>query len=897
MWLTRFLRRARWDEERARELESYLAEEIADNLARGMTPAAARTAACRKLGNPTRIREEIYTMNSLGFAETLWQDLRYGARLLRRNPTFAVVAILTLALGTGANTAIFQLVNSLRLRPLPVERPGELVSIDIDTHGKGRTGWGMNRRGIITEPLWRAINSGQQAFSQVFAYGITRWDLASGGESQPIAGLYVTGGFFDGLGVRAQVGRVLSPADDRPGCATPGAVLADGFWKARYGGSPSAIGQVIRLDGHPFDIIGVTPPGFFGVEVGRTFDVAVPLCAEPVIRGENSAIGRPDRWFLDPMGRLKPGWTVARAQAQLAAISSGVFTMTTPPAYNAETAKHYAANSLLAKPGGTGVSGLRRAYQTQLWVLLGATGLVLLIACANIANLMLARATARQREIAVRLALGASRWRLIRQMLSESLLIAAGGAAGGMLLAAWLSATLVSYLSTETNRIFLDLAFDWRAFGFILLLAVCSCLLFGLSPALTATAAAPGRAMIAGGRSQTDTRERHTLRRVLVVVQIALSTVLIVGALLFASSLRKLAHVDTGFRVDGVIAVDVDLRRANVPVEGRLHVYDDIQARLRAVPGVQVAAQTGVAPMSGSTWNGQVVIDGAVREGEVYFNRVSGDYFQALDVPLLSGRSFDARDRAGATPVAMVNRAFAQRYFGGQSPLGRSFKEDGGPGDVVQTSEVIGVVGDTKYRELREEVMPIAYYAAAQERDPGASVSIIIRSALPLASLRPALTAAIADAVPAATVSYDTLARYIRDSLVTERLMASLSLVFGVLAIAIATVGLYGVMSYLVARRQAEIGIRMALGAERGRVVRMIVGEAGVLLAMGVVGGTALAIVAGRSAATLLYGLKPWDPLTLAIAIGSLATASLAASWLPAQRASRVPPSLALRAE
>ncbi|HVJ27056.1 MAG TPA: ABC transporter permease, partial [Vicinamibacterales bacterium] len=539
---SRFFRRSRWDDERARELEAHLAHEIDDNIARGMTPQAAAMAAHRRLGNATQIREEIYHMNTLGFVETIWQDLRYGFRLLRKNPTFAVVAILTLALGTGANAAIFQLVNSVRMRALPVERPQELASIAVNTNDKGRTGQFMSRRPMFTEPLWQAIRAEQQGFSQLFAWGITTWNVATDGEYLPARGLYVTGDFFQTLGVNAQLGRVLGHADDQKGCGAPGAVLSHGLWQSRYGGNRNVIGQSISLDNRPFTIVGVTPPAFFGVEVGRAFDVILPLCAEPLIRAQ-SAIGRRDAWFLDIMGRLKPGWTAERAQAQLEAISPGIFQATLPARYNPETAKNYLEFKLTATSATTGVSGVRRTYETQLWILLGATGLVLLITCANLANLMLARATAREREIAVRLAIGASRRRIVRQMLSESLLIAGFGALGGIFLAQWISRSLVLFLSTTNNMLFVDLSPDWRVYAFVTAVAMVACLLFGLSPALKATGTSPTQTMQAGGRSSTDSHERFALRRGLVVVQVALSMVLIVGVGLAALMSRWAASL------------------------------------------------------------------------------------------------------------------------------------------------------------------------------------------------------------------------------------------------------------------------------------------------------------------------------------------------------------------
>jgi predicted permease len=892
---TRFFRRRHWDEERALELQDYLAHEIDDNIARGMSPDAARMAAHRRLGNATRIREEIYDMNTLPFFDACWQDVRYGIRLLLRNRTFAVVAILTLALGTGANAAIFQLVNAVRMRALPVERPQELVSIGIETQGKGRMGRFMSRRPFFTEALWQEIGARQQAFSQLFAWGVTTWNLATDGQYRPVSGLYVSGGFFDALGVRAHVGRVLTNADDQKGCGAPGAVLTHAFWQSRYGGTPSAVGQTIVLDSRPFEIVGVTPPGFFGVEVGRSFDVAVPLCAEPLIRAEDSALGKPDHWFMDVMGRLAPGWNDERASAHLAAISPAVFQATVPPRYDAKAAEIYRAFTLVTTPAGTGVSGLRRAYGTQLWILLAATGLVLLITCANLANLMLARATAREREVAVRLAIGASRRRIVRQMLSESLLIAALGAFGGLLLARWLSGALVAFLSTENNRLFLDLAPDWRVFAFIASIAVAAALLFGLSPALKATGTDPARAMQAGGRSSTDSHERFALRRALVVVQVALSLVLVVGALLFGRSLANLVTLDPGFRQDGIIAVNVDIRRSAVDETARAQTYKRVMDAIRGLPGVQYAAEAMIAPMSGSGWNQNVVIDGQLQDTVVNMNRVGEEYFRAMDTMLIAGRPFGPQDRLGAPATAIVNESFARKLFGGANPLGRTFQIDMPPGDPRPHYQIVGYVRDTKYTEIKEPFTPIAYFPAAQETAYAPYLDLIVRSDLPQSSITPALTRSVREVVPGATVATETLRAYVRDSLAIERLMASLSSFFGLLALIIASVGLYGVMSYQVTRRKVEIGIRMALGADPGAVVRMVLKESGLLFVTGILGGLVVAVLVSRYAKALLFELKPSDPLSFASAAGVLALVSLIAAWIPARRASRVAPTVALR--
>ena len=895
MGLSRFFRRSRWDAERARELESYLAEETADNLARGMTPDAARAAACRKLGNPTLIREEIYTMNSLGFVESIAQDLRYAFRLLRRNPTFAIVAILTLALGTGANTAIFQLVDAVRLRTLPVEHPEQLVEVRVLTQGQGRTGQFMGSRPSLSNPLWERIRAEQKVFSSMLAWSSTSWNLAPGGEVRPAAGLYVSGGFFTTLGIRAAAGRVFTEADDVRGCAAPGVVISDAFWRREYGGDPSVLGRSLLLEGRRFDIVGVTPPPFHGVEVGRSFDVALPICAEAILRGQRSGLDRSDVWFLGAFGRLAPGVTIEKAGAQLAAISAGIFPAIVSPRYDANTAKDFNAFRLGAQPAATGVSGLRSTYGDPLNILLGVTGLVLLIACANLANLMLARATAREREIAVRLAIGASRRRLVRQMLSESLLIAVIGAAAGLFAARWFSGFLVAFLSTDGAQTFVDLAPNLRVFAFTAGVALAACVLFGLAPAVRATRTSAAASMKAGSRGQSDSRERFGVRRALVVVQVALSLVLVVGALLFVRTLRNLTHLDPGFRQDGIVVANLDYRKAGVAPEAIAALDRRMLERLRSIPGVDGVAQVFTVPLSGSFWNNAIVTGGAEQVGSVNFNRVGPGYFQTMRTPLLAGRDFSEHDTLQSARVAIVSESFVKKYFPRGGALGQSFQIAAAVGEPRPFIEIVGIARDTKYADLREPFEPLAYVAMAQSEEPDDAPAFVLHAATPLPAVTAAATRAVAEINPAIAVRYLALDSRIRGSLLRERLMAALSGAFGALAILIATVGLYGVMAYTVARRRVEIGIRMALGADRGAVLRLIVRDAGALLLAGIIIGTGLAALAGRSAGALLYELNPWDPATLAIAIGSLGSVTLLASWIPAWRASRLEPTVALR--
>jgi predicted permease len=894
--LKRFFHRGEWDDERARELESYLQIETDENVARGMPPAAARAAARRKLGNATLVREEIYQMNTVTLVDSAWRDLRYGARLLRLNPGFAVVAILSLALGVGANTAIFQLLDAVRIRTLPVKDPAELVQVRIADPVGGRTGQFSGRTPSLTYPLWEQLRDHQQVFSEAFAWSSPGFDLTTGGEARTAQGLWVSGDFFKGVGVPALLGRTLTAEDDHRGCAAPPAVLGYGFWQREYGGSPSAIGRSITLDGHPYDIVGVTPASFFGVEVGRTFDVAVPLCAEPFTRGALSALDKKDVWFLGAIGRLKPGVTLEQARAQLAAVSPPIFRATLP-VYRAEDAKHYLQFKFGAYPSGTGISALRRQYESPLWLLLATTGLVLVIACANLANLMLARATARERELAVRLAIGASRGRIVRQLLAESLLIAAIGASCGALLAQWLSGFLVSFLTTENNKIFVALTMDWRIFAFTAALAVVTCLIFGLAPAVRATGTAPGAAMKAGSRGATDSRERFGVRRALVVAQVALSLVLVVGAMLFVRSLRNLMTLDAGFRQDGILVVNMDLRGAGVPEGRRTAFFADLTARLAALPGVSSAAQATIVPVSGSGWNQNIVIAGRKYTENVNFNEVSSGYFRTMGTPLLAGRDFDDRDRPGPGRSAIVTELFARTFFAGQDPIGQVFQIDEPPDRPQPLLRIVGLVKDTKYTDLREAFTPLVYLSSSQVDKPDPVLRVVMRSDAPLASITSQALSVVGQANSNIIVQFQTMTSMVRESLLRERLMATLSGFFGALAALIATIGLYGVMSYTVARRRNEIGIRMALGADRRDVVRMVMREAGVLLAAGVIVGTMLAVAAARTAAALLFGLRPGDPATLAAAAAGLGTIAMLASYLPALRASRLAPTEALREE
>jgi putative ABC transport system permease protein len=897
-WLRYFRRRER-DDDFSREIDAYLAHEIDENIARGMNPREAGWAARRKFGNVTRAKEITHRMNTIGFLETLGQDLRYALRLVRLEPGFFTVAILCLALGIGANTAIFHLLDAVRLRLLPVANPQELVEVQIAPNQNCCTGNFSSRRATFTYALWDQFRTHQQAFSSVFAWSAHRFNTATGGEARYVEGLYASGDFFTGLGVTPALGRVFSAEDDRPACGSPGVVLGHSYWENEYGGQASAIGRKIVLDGKPFEIIGVAPAGFFGVEVGRSFDVAIPVCAETLINGTDAHTPKLHHWWLAVIGRSKPGWSIGQIRAHVKAISPGLFEATVWPKYTPDAAKAYRAFKLTADPVGSGVSELRSEYQDPLLILLGISGLVLVIACANLANLMLARASARERELAVRLAIGASRPRLIRQMLAESLLLAVIGAACGALLAQFLSAYLVRFLSTTPDPLFVDLGTDWRLFGFTAALAILTCLLFGLMPAVRSTGVNPGALMKSSGRSVTDGRERFGLRRILVVAQVALSLVLLVGALLFVRSLHKLLTLDAGFRENGILITDVDYSTLNYPPERRYEARHEILRRISLLPGVEQAAATNVVPISGNRWNDRFQFVDA--HDSHYFltdmSFVSPGYFRTLGTPLLAGRDFSERDNPNSPNVAIVNEAFVKQFANGANPIGRRIREERAPGQPEVIFEIIGVTKDAKYRRLSDPFTPTLFTEFDQTRRDEAGAAFLTRSQVGLSSQLAAIKREMAAMNPAMSLTFYTLHAEIDDSLLRERLMATLSGFLGFLAALLASIGLYGVMAYMVARRRSEIGIRMALGAERVNVLKLIGGECGKLLLAGLLLGIALALPASQAIGKLLYGLSPSDPLTIGLSVLLLALVALPASLIPALRASRLDPMQALREE
>jgi putative ABC transport system permease protein len=881
------------------ELGDFLEKSTAEKMRAGMSREEAHRAARLEMGGVEAVKEGVRSASWETHFETLWSDLRFGARLLRFNPVFAGAAILSLALGIGANTAIFQLLDAVRLRTLPVKNPQEIARVAIEQRG-GRSGDFTSRYSDLTYALWVEIHAQQQGFSNIFAWRPTQFNIAPSGEVHNVQGMWVSGEFFQTLGVEPALGRFLNSADDTEGCSPGGAVISYSFWQREFGGDRSAIGRALTLNRRPFEIVGVAPADFYGVEVGRKFDVAVPVCTEPAIMGEDSQMKSRSGWWLASMGRLKPGWTLERATAQLQAISPAIFEATLPADYNPENSKRFLTFRLGAFSADSGVSDLRKDNEQPLLLLLALSGLVLLIASANLANLMLARASAREKEMGLRMAVGAGRGRLIRQLLAESLLLATIGAILGSLLAHNLSLLLVASLSTQNNPLFVELGADWRVFGFTAALAVLTCILFGLAPALRATSVNPGVVLKESSRGTTDGHRRFGLRRILVVSQIALSLTLLVGALLFARSLAKLSSVETGFRQTGILVTEVDFSSLKLSNEGRASFGHDLLSRMRAIPGVESAATVATVPLSGDEEFHDILpgISEPLEDQNPVsaFNHISPGFFQTLQTPLLAGRDFNDHDVAGSPLVAIVNETMARKILKTGNPVGTNFRvrrlsKISGP------FEIVGLVKDTKYGDLREEPLPIAYLPIQQSPRPEQDSQILIRSNLPLSELTSAVKEAVNSAHSGLDLSFFGFHTMIEERLLGERLMAKLSGFFGALAVVLAVIGLYGVISYMVARRRNEIGIRMSLGADRRSIIRLVLRECVLLLSIGLACGVALALVASRAASSLLFGLKPHDPATLAMATLILAAIALAASYVPASRASKVDPVVALRNE
>jgi putative ABC transport system permease protein len=865
------------------ELESYTRLVEEEQKQRGLSAVDARRAALLDLEGADQVKERVRDVRAGVMLESAWRDVRFAGRLLARTPGFTVAAVLSLGLGIGANTAIFQLLNALSFRGLPVERPDELV--EIRGVGEGRSGRQTGRNRQFSAPVWEQLRKHQRVFSEVFAFGDTRFNLAPRGEVRYVEGLWVSGSFFEALGVHPVAGRLFTRADDRPGCGYFGAVISHSLWQREFAGRLDVIGQVFNVGEERVPVIGVTPANFFGVEVGRRFDVALPICS--------SGFDRRDHYWLAVLGRLKRGGSLAEANAHLAAIGPGILRETVPPEYRPHMVEKYLKMGFEAHGASAGVSPLRSNYARPLWVLMAIAGMVLLIAATNLANLMLARATAREHEFSIRLAIGGSRRRIVRQVLAEGLLLAAIGASVGLLLAQWSARALVASIGTTMDPIYLDLTLDWHVLGLTTLVAAVSCVLFALAPALRA-AGAPVTLALAGRGSAAS--GRHRLASALVAIQVGVSFILVFGAVLFARSFQNLATVEPGFRTRDILMAHVFYQDSGMSMERRAAFNGDLLARFRAIPGVVEAASASSPPLSGSFWDTEIKIDGKAGQF-TNVNQVTPGYFRAMNTRLIAGRDFEDRDSLGAPRVAIVSETFARKLLADRPVLGRVVAMPNAPGKPDTSYEIVGLVADSKYHNIKQEFQPILFIAEAQDEAPRGTRRFAMYSTRAPSDLMADVARVVGGLDPNAGLRFDVFSTLINRSLFRERLIAALSTGFGLLAVVLATVGVFGVVSYGVSRRKGEIGVRMALGARRVQIVRMILGELMRVVGLGLVAGVAAALLISQYVASLLFGLEPNDALTLAAAAVVLIVSALAAALVPACYAARLSPTIALRAQ
>jgi putative ABC transport system permease protein len=835
--------------------------------------------------------------------DTVFQDVRYGLRALRRSPGFASAAILSLALGIGANTAIFSLIDVVILKSLPVRHPEELLHVMM----------GDQNYAGYSNPTWEHLRDRQDVFSGIIAYSGWGFNLASGGEARSVHGLYVSGQYFDTLGVHTVIGRTLAPEDDVRGCVGT-AVLGYGFWQSEYGGRANILGKTISIDRHPIEIVGVTEAGFNGTEVGASVDVMVPLCAITLIgTGYPHMLDMnyyPIGW-LQVIGRLKHGVPASQATARLKTLAPQIYREAFDERaleredgrqLGPEDRERYLKQTFDTQPAANGTSYLRREYRQALIVLMTIVGVVLLIACANVANLLLARGAIRQKEIAIRMAIGGGRRRLIRQLLTESLLLSGIGAIIGILFAQWGARLLIRFLDAP-----LDLTVDVRVLAFTTSIAILTGLLFGIAPAWRGSHVDPQSAMKANARGVIEGSKLGP-GKVLVVAQVALSLLLVVGAGLMLSTFWKLISLDPGFERHQVLLVSTDLRSGSYPMERWSAVYQEMLDQLRAIPGIRSASVSSITPVCHCRWPGEVEVDGYTPKSRgdamASFNTVSDQYFETLATSVVVGRDFNSDDTSISVKVAIVSKSFAQKYFGAANPLGQRFRLRGGRGSQFAWSitggpvEIVGVVKDAKYGSLREEPSPFVFIPWSQGGVPGPLTSFELRvgGGVPTAIIS-GVKSVIGSVNRDVSIEFKTLASKVDDSISRERLLATLSGFFGGLALLLATIGLYGMMSYNVARRRNEIGIRMALGAEQSSIFRMVLGEVAILIGVGLVIGLVSTLATTRFVASFLYGIKSNDPWMVSLASLVLALVAALAGFLPARRASRLDPMAALREE
>ncbi|HWZ29731.1 MAG TPA: ABC transporter permease [Bryobacteraceae bacterium] len=825
-----------------------------------------------------------------------FDDVRYSFRNLRRTPVFTIVAVLSLALGIGANTAIFTLLDQVLLRTLPVKNPGELVTL----HSAPGPFNGSSRcdSTCISYPAYRELRDRNQVFSGILALWRLALSFTDGDRTERVRGELVSGNYFEVLGVEPALGRTFTQDDDRVVNGHPLVILSYDFWLRRFGGNPSVLNRSVRVNGQPMTVVGVTRSGFQGLEVGKAVDVMVPMLMKPLMTPTWNDLEERRSIWMSAIARLKPGVSRTQAEAAMQVVWRPILEadLATNPTAGESFRKRYAAKKLLVDDVSKGQSQLRRQFSTPLLVLMAMVGFVLLIACANVANLLLARAAARQKEIAVRLALGASRARVVRQLLVESTVLALAGGAAGLAIAWWSGKALLQFLPDSASTQVLSTTPDLRVMAFAFALSLATGILFGLAPAIQSTR--PAIAPTLKDQQSNVSAGAKRLRGALVAAQVALSLVLLVGAGLFAKSLYHLQAVDPGFRTSNLISFSIDPSLNGYAQPRMKQLFERLEDSLARIPGVTAVTSTEIAPLSGNDSMSTVKVEGYQPKPDEnmnpYTNDVGPGYFSAMGIPLIAGREFTRADASGAPTVAIINEKMAQYFFGKESALGRRF---GFGRDKTTSIEIVGVVKNSKYDNLREEMTRTVYLPWAQD-DRIEQMTFYVRSSQHAGGIGSALRGAVA-ALDANLPVYDlaTVETGIANSIYIDRMIAALSTFFGALATLLAAIGLYGVMAYNVARRTREIGLRMALGAERGSVLWLVMKEVALLAGVGIAVALPAAYAVGRAVNSQLYGVPPADFAVLAGGALLLALVAAVAGYFPALRATRVDPLVALRYE
>lgn len=893
--LVGIFRKRKLEHEFDKEIHSHLEMQIEDNLRRGMTLDEARYAALRSFGGVDQIKEVYRDRRGLPIVESTVQDLRFSIRVLRRSPVYTLVVVLTLAIGIGANTAIFSLVDAVLIKMLPVKHPEQLVVIET-----------YNQRGEqnnFSYPLFEQLRDRAQIFTGVFAAidGTSNMEFigpSPDAQPLPVEVQLVSGEYFPVLGVSAITGRTLTVEDNKVPGAHPVAVINYAFWQKALSGDASIVGKGIKLKNQPFTIIGVTPPEFFGEAVGRAPDIWVPLMMQPQFDRGESFLALPNMGWLRVMARLDSGGSLQQAQAASAVWLSQVQSDQGELGRNARR-----LGKVEIVTGSKGLSKTRNKFSKQLWILTAVVGLLLLIACANVANLLLVRATVRAKEVAVRLAIGAGRWRLIRQFLTESLLLAFAGGVLGLFFASWGSKLLLVMASEGAGPIPINVSTNLRILSFAMLLALITAVLFGVVPALSATRRDVNTTL----KVNTVASPHLSLSRLLVVVQVALSLLLITGAGLFVQTLRNLRSRDLGFAADKVLQVRINAGAAGYKDEQLPDLYGRLLDSVRSVPGVVSVSTADSGFRTGNSQTCCVAVEGytfsANEDRQIRTDRVAPGYFQTIGLPILLGREFlpqdlipqdkqPANNKARTFPkLAIINEAMARRYFGDANPVGKHFGW-GDPPKVKYDFEIIGVANNANDGNLREGISSLIYL-------PGNRGSLLVVRA---AGVPDSIAASVGSEIRAidknlVVSGIKTIPQLVDQSLILEKLLAKLSSFFGVLALLLAAFGLYGVMAYAVVRRTKEIGIRMALGAQPNSLRLMVMRETLLLVLVGVLIGVPAALAATRLISSLLYGLTPNDPITVSVAILVIVVSAILASFLPARTASQVDPLVALKYE